>query len=165
MAPSFQVLLSSAPAGSAWGESNLSFNENGATIHLKSLVDDSSTLTQVQKAARKIAALKVPSVELVGDWTLESQWHFWQGISSPMDMPQIRFAKLSTAEQERLNSLVKVHTWVKQLINTPPQSIYPLSLANEVGEFISQLSPDKVSYQIISGEELADKGYVGIYNV
>ena len=165
MAPSFQVLLSSAPAGPAWGDSNLSFNENGATIHVKSLVDDSSTLTQVQKAARKIAGLKVPSIELVGDWTLESQWHFWQGLSSPLEMPKLKFADMGSAEQERLESLVKIHTWVKQLINTPPQEIYPLSLANEVGEFISQLAPDKVSYQIISGEELADKGYVGIYNV
>lgn len=165
MSQSFQVLLSSNTATPIWGESNLSFNENGATIHIKSLVDEGESLIQIQKAARQIASLKVESIELVGDWTMESQWHFWQGLWSPQKQPQITFAELGAADKAQLESLVKVYSWVKYLINTPPQDIYPLSLANEVGEFISQLAPDKVSYQIISGNELEDKGYVGIHSV
>ncbi len=165
MSQVFQVLLSSSSAPPAWQKNSISFTELGATIYVNDLVDNSESLGQIQKAARKIAGLKLSIIELVGDWTLESQWHFWQGLSDPKGIPELRFAQLNSDDHQHLQNLVSTYQWVKNLINTPPQSIYPISLANQVGEYISDLAPEHVSFEIISGKALKQQGYTGIYNV
>ncbi|MGX5175019.1 aminopeptidase PepB [Aliikangiella sp. IMCC44653] len=162
----FQVLLSTAKVNELWGESSaLSFNETGATIHVTSLTDSAPCLDKVQQSARKIAKLKVPAIDLTGDWPLEAQWHFWQGLSSPKSMPEIQFAPLPAEQEKQLKDRIKIYTWVKNLINQTPEVLSPLNLATQTGEFLSQLAADEISYKIISGEELNELGYVGIYEV
>ncbi|WP_444997102.1 aminopeptidase PepB [Aliikangiella sp. IMCC44359] len=166
MKQSFQVLLSSSKIDNIWGEnSSLSFDETGATIHIESFVDNLSSMEKIQKAARSIAQMKVPEVTLVGEWPLEAQWHFWQGSFEPKKSLNINFAELPVDETQTLESRVKVHTWVRQIINQTPEELSPIGLATEAGDFISQLAPDLINYKIISGKELEEKGYVGIFGV
>ena len=165
MTSAFQVMLSSSKPDSIWGEGNLSFNESGATIHIKDLVDNAESLSQIQIAARKLASMKLAQISLVGDWSLEAQWHFWQGISQPSKQTQVNFAPMSQDEDKHLKAMVDSHQWVKDLINHTPEDMSPMNLANQVGDYLSELAPQQVSYRIIAGEELKDKGYTGIYNV
>lgn len=166
MKQSFQVLLSSTEIDQVWGSDNsLSFNESGATIHVESLVDSAASLQKIQKAARKIAGLKVPNIQLVGDWPLEAQWHFWQGNYSPKQSPGISFAELDDVEDKILRNRIDVFSWVRSVINQTPEELHPVALATQAAEFISQLAPKNVTYKIISDLDLKDKGYVGIHGV
>ncbi|MET1254515.1 aminopeptidase PepB [Aliikangiella maris] len=166
MNQTFQVLLSSSKLSSIWGEEGaLSFHESGATIHIESLTDSPVILEKIQKAARQIASMNVPRVSLVGNWPLEAQWHFWQGAYSPKPGIIIDFAQLPADENQILNNRVTVLSWVRQLINQTPEELSPVELAVQSAEFIKQFSPNEVSYRIISGEELAENGYTGIFSV
>ena len=69
MSEKFVVQLSEQAAASHWGENaTLSFNEQGATVHLA----EQETLKSVQKAARTIANQGVKNVVLAVDATRES---------------------------------------------------------------------------------------------
>jgi PepB aminopeptidase len=166
MSQPFTVELSYQSCAKKWGENNLlSYTSEGATIHLTTKEDHLSERLKVQKAARKLVSNKIPAFKLTGDWDLESQWHFWQGISSPQQMPSIEFAKLSDSQKNQLNNRVKAFSWTKKIINSTPEELSPMQLATQAGEFISQLDEQHVSYKIISGEALQEAGLVGIYNV
>lgn len=166
MKQSFQVLLSSSQIDNRWGSENaISFNESGATIHIESLVDSAASLEKIQKAARHISTLKIPAINLVGDWPLEAQWHFWQGAYKPKHSPAITFAELPSAEDKILRNRIDVFSWVRSIINQTPEDLSPIALATQAADFISKLAPEKVRYKIISDLELKDKGYVGIHGV
>lgn len=166
MNDSFQVSLSSSPCDVIWGESNnLSFHANGATIHLKEPIDSTENLLAIQKTARSISQMKPSQVTLTGNWSLEAQWHFWQGAFSPKRTLKVHFATLESSQKQILDNRVKVFTWVREIINLSPEELFPVKLAQDSADFINQLSPDNVSFKILSGEELASENYVGIYGV
>lgn len=166
MSKQFTVELSFKAIGKQWGDgASLGFNANGATIHLSSkefLLED---LFTIQKSARRLAGMKIPSFKLINEWNKEAQWHFWQGLSSAKHTPEIEFADLPGNEKTQLNHQVNIISWAKKLINDSPEEISPMNLATQAGEFITQLAPDEVSYKIISGKQLEEEGLVGIYNV
>jgi len=166
MSQPFTVELSYQPCAKKWGEKNLlSYTSEGATIHLSSKQDCLSERLKVQKAARKLASNKIPSFKLIGDWDLEAQWHFWQGISSPQKMATIEFTDLPNKQKIQLNNRIKAFSWTKKIINSSPEELSPMQLATQAGEFISQLDEKNVSYKITSGKDLEKAGLVGIYNV
>ncbi len=174
MKPVFHVKISFAPISDLWGENNtLSFDSTGATLHIDSSANssaDSSTqransLKTIQQCARTLAGLKLPEIELTGSWSLEEQWHFWQGSYSPLAVTKISFSELSSGDQQKFDSRVKVFSWVKQIINQTPEELSPINLAQQTADFITQLAPENVNYKMIVGEELNAKGYVGLYGV
>lgn len=166
MNQSFQIMLTSSAINSIWGEkNNLSFDQAGASIHLSELADTTNNLAIIQKAGRSIASMQTKNLKLVGDWSLEAQWHFWQGVFSPKSEVQIEFAPLSSEQESVLLNRIEIHTWVRKLINLSPEELSPLDLANNAADFIKKLAPDCVSYQIISGDELRENNYVGIHGV
>lgn len=166
MKQGFQVALSDDLIDSQWGDkNNLAFTAEGAAIHLKSLLDSQANLETIQKAGRQLANMKIPSFELVGKWSLESQWHFWQGVFSPKKQPEISFSELPEADRKVLDNRVKVLSWVRSIINQTPEDLSPINLATQAAEFLSELAPDNVGYQLISDQELVEKGYVGIHGV
>ena len=166
MSQTFEVALSYQASAKHWGsESLLSYSENGATIHLSSKEDSLNERLKVQKAARQLAGSKIPTIKLVGNWDLEAQWHFWLGIFSPKQMPSIEFSELSEQDKKTLNNRITSLSWTKNIINNTPEEVSPMQLATQAGEFLTQIDPDHVSYNIISGEALNDAGLVGIYNV
>jgi len=166
MSQLFEVELSYQPSHKHWGKDNLvSYNSNGASIHLTSKEDTLNERLKIQKAARKLFQMKIPAFKLSGSWDIESQWHFWQGISSPRKMPTIDFAELSEKHQTELDNRIKAFNWTKKIINATPEELSPMQLATQAGEFLSQLDPEQVTYQITSGAALEEAGLVGIYNV
>lgn len=166
MSQTFKVELSYKSSAKLWGNDSLiSYNQTGATIHLASQKDTLNERLKVQKAARKLAQAGIPNFELVGNWDLESQWHFWQGIYSPLKMPTLEFAELPEKAMKELNSRVLAIGWTRKLINDTPEDLSPVQLATQAGEFLTQLSPDQVSYNIVSGDALKEAGLVGIFNV
>ena len=166
MSQTFKVELSYKSSAKLWGNDSLiSFNQTGAIIHLASQEDTLNERLKVQKAARKLAQAGIPNFELVGNWDLESQWHFWQGIYSPLKMPTLEFAELPEKAMKELNSRVLAIGWTRKLINDTPEDLSPVQLATQAGEFLTQLSPDQVSYNIVSGDALKEAGLVGIFNV
>ncbi len=166
MSHTFNVSLSSTTINSIWGEkSQLSFVEGGAVIHIESLSDAPSELEKIQKAARQLAKMNVNSIVLTGEWSLEAQWHFWQGSYSPKSLGKIEFASLSNSDRQLLDNRIKTIQWTRNLINKTPEDLPPVQLAEETATFIQQLEPASVNFNIISGEELNTQGYVGIYGV
>ena len=166
MSQHFEVELSFQNSSRQWGKDSLvSFSAKGASIHLRTQEDCLNERLKVQKAARQLASMKIPSFKLSGSWDIESQWHFWQGVSSPKSIPEIEFAELNERESAELDARIKTFSWAKKLINMSPEDLSPMQLATRAGEFISQLDEEQISYQIISGEALNEAGLVGIYNV
>lgn len=166
MSTTFQVQISSSPANRTWGSNcQLSFDGNGATIHIDKSTETATTLRTIQRCARAITKLKLPELSLIGDWSLEAQWHFWQGNYCPKSSTILHLAPLPPRELDTLNNRIKIFTWVKQIINQTPEELSPITLASQTAAFVSQLAPNAVTYKIISGEELKLKGYVGLYGV
>ncbi len=166
MSQAFEVELSYQTSAKRWGSDNiLSYNQTGATIHLSSKENTLNERLKVQKAARKLAQSGIPNFKLIGQWDLDAQWHFWQGISSPLKMPTVEFAELAEREMKELNNRVVAIGWTRKIINDTPEELSPVQLATQAGEFLTQLAPDHVSYNIVSGEQLKQQGLVGIFNV
>ena len=166
MSQSFEIELCYKPSPKQWGKENLlSFSTNGANIHLGTPDNSLTERLKIQKAARKLSKMDIPSFKLAGDWDLEAQWHFWQGISSSKNMPALDFAELADKDKIKLDDRIKVFNWTKSMINRSPEDLSPMRLATEAGEFVSLFDTENVKYSIISGEALKEEGLVGIYNV
>ncbi|MBQ4797696.1 aminopeptidase PepB [Pseudoalteromonas sp. MMG006] len=163
MSEKFVVQLSEQAAPSHWGESaTLSFNEQGATVHLS----EQETLKNVQKAARTIANQGVKSVVLAGDaWCTESQWAFYQGFVTPKLLDGVEFTDNAQSDIKELAHLKASATWAREMVNGTADDIYPESLAEKAAEFIQSLAPEHVSYQIIKGDALLEQQWIGIHAV
>jgi PepB aminopeptidase len=163
MSEKFVVQLSEQAAPSHWGESaTLSFNEQGATVHLS----EQETLKNVQKAARTIANQGVKSVVLAGDaWCTESQWAFYQGFVTPKSLDGVEFIDNAQSDIKELAHLKASATWAREMVNGTADDIYPESLAEKAAEFIQSLAPEHVSYQIIKGDALLEQQWIGIHAV
>ncbi|MEM0514086.1 aminopeptidase PepB [Pseudoalteromonas sp. YIC-827] len=163
MSQQFLVQLSEQAAPGHWGEAaNLSFNEQGAIVHLS----ETDTLVNVQKAGRAVANQGVKAVTLTGDtWCTESQWAFYQGFVSPKVLDGVEFVDNEQSDLKELAALKQSAIWMRQMINGTAEDIYPESLAEKAGEFIQSLAPGQVSYQIIKGEALKEQQWIGIYEV
>ncbi|HBW97983.1 MAG TPA: aminopeptidase PepB, partial [Pseudoalteromonas sp.] len=163
MSEKFVVQLSEQAAPSHWGENAaLSFNEQGATVHLS----EQETLKNVQKAARTIASQGVKQVELAGDtWCTESQWAFYQGFVTPKSLHGVEFVDNAQSDLNELAHLKASATWAREMVNGTADDIYPESLAEKAAEFIQSLAPEHVSYQIIKGDALLEQQWIGIHAV
>ncbi len=163
MSEKFVVQLSEQAAPSHWGEkAALSFNEQGATVHLF----EQETLKNVQKAARTIASQGVKQVELAGDtWCTESQWAFYQGFVTPKSLHGVEFVDNAQSDLNELAHLKASATWAREMVNGTADDIYPESLAEKAAEFIQSLAPEHVSYQIIKGDALLEQQWIGIHAV
>ncbi|PRP60965.1 aminopeptidase PepB, partial [Bacillus halotolerans] len=79
------VILTTESPKLPWQSNALVSIENDQTfIHIKQLVMNDYTLRDIQKAGRKLASWQLAQLQCTGShWDLESQWAFYQGISSP----------------------------------------------------------------------------------
>lgn len=55
--------------------------------------------------------------------------------------------------------------YTRNLINGTPEDVYPQSLADNVAAWLTELGGNHISVKQTKGQELADAGWVGIYNV
>jgi len=162
MSNSLQVSLSFDTAPAPWQAQSFSMQNSGYVVHVAESTDDKSLLSSIQTAARGIQSMGVNDVALTGDWTVEQQWAFYLGFVTAKSNQTIEWA---SDDNGLLTSRQSVFDWTRQLINLPPQDIYPLSLANRVVNFISELAPESVSSEIVMGDDLLNAGWVGIHAV
>ncbi|WP_424408199.1 aminopeptidase PepB [Pasteurella sp. PK-2025] len=163
-----QVILSTQPASEVWGKNALlSFQQEQAVIHLRDLSDRHA----VQKAARKLRGQGIKDVELEGDnWHLDTCWAFYQGFYTAKQDYTLAFPTLEDAPQAELFARIQCGDFVREIINLPAEVITPVELATRAAQFIEAQAEDyceksAVSFNIISGEELKDRNYQGIWNV
>ena len=164
MTDSLQVSLSKSAAPAPWQAQNFSMQNNGYVIHLTDSdnIESKGQLNGIQSAARGIQSMGINQVQLSGDWTIEQQWSFYLGFVTAKNNQQIHWAG---DNNQTLENRKDVFDWSRQLINLPPQDIYPMSLANKVVNFITDLAPDKISSEIVMGDDLLDAGWVGVHAV
>ncbi|MBN6711374.1 aminopeptidase PepB [Haemophilus haemoglobinophilus] len=162
-----QVKIDVNPASEQWGKKALiSFNNEQVNIHAKS-----TALSSIQKAARKLRNQGIKEVELVGaEWELENCWAFYQGFYTAKQDYVIEFPHLEDEPQAELFARIQCGDFVREIINLPSSVITPIELAKRAAQFITEqasLYADEsaVSFQIISGQELAEKNYQGIWQV
>ncbi|WP_068547794.1 aminopeptidase PepB [Thalassotalea crassostreae] len=143
--------------------SSLSFD--GDTIAIFVADDSNIDLRAIQKAGRKIEGLGVKSATLSGDnWCEMSQWAFAQGFSKVGKYEAIEFCG-SEDVVARLADKQSVYAWARNLINQTPSQLIPEGLAQSALAYIKGLAPDAVTAEVISGENLEQQGWTGVYNV
>ena len=156
------IALSFQAAPAPWGEaSSLSHSESGYVIHLTT-TDLATQIATVQTCARKIQGLGVNHVALTDNWDIELQWAFYQGFVTAKHDQEVTWAGTDTQE---LDNRKKAFDWTRKATNLPPQDMYPLALANSAVEFLSELSPEHISHEIVMGDDLLKAGWVGTHSV
>lgn len=157
-----QISLQQQPAAEQFGmNALLSPSAAGYQIHLRTADEQRS----VQKAARTLDTLGVAAVQLTGDWPLELQWAFYQGFVNAKRAAGVHFtgdaATVATLEQR-----VQCYRFAKNLVNQTPEQLSPQGLCEQAAAFITAIAgSSKVSYRLITGEQLAAEGWHGVYQV
>ena len=158
-----KITLTTQSADARWGEKALySINNDGITLHLTGK-DDTGL---IQRAARKIDGMGIKHVALSGEgWDTDRSWAFWAGYKGPKGTRKIEWATLSGADQKELDSRLKTIDWVRDIINAPAEDLGPEQLAQRAVDLLDDVGGEAVSYRIVKGEDLREKGYMGIHTV
>ena len=157
----FQVSLSTDAAAQQWGDkAPLSMHENGAVIHIG---DASDVNAPIGQAARTIDTLNIKRVALTGNWDFEQQWAFAMSYTRARDAGQITWA--DNGDKSRLEQHYQAMRFTRKLVNDTPEDLSPENLATRAAEWIKDLGGDKVTVDMIVGEDLQKAGWTGIYNV
>ncbi|WP_411991019.1 aminopeptidase PepB [Agarivorans sp. DSG3-1] len=159
------LVLCAKPAAAHWGDNALiSFEANQVNVHVTS--QGASRLQDIQKAARKLDAQGLKHLSFIGDsWDVEACWAFYQGYYNAKQDNQLEIVVLSDADLAKFNALKAAADWTRKTINLGPAAIYPQTLCESAAKFLTELAPERVSYNIISGEDLLSEGWVGTYQV
>ncbi|RWX53663.1 aminopeptidase PepB [Photobacterium chitinilyticum] len=158
-----RITLSAEPSAGAWGEKALlSYQEDGAVIHYSG----DYPLRRVQQAARRLQSQGAEQINLEGSgWSYERQWAFYCGFAATMKPVELKWASVDEDELELLNARRRCSEWVRQVVNATPEDMYPEKLANDAIEFLSSIAGDKISHEILIGDQLLDKGWIGTHSV
>ena len=145
----------------AWKASSaLVMGEQGATLYVGD--NEADNLRKIQKAGRQLDGLGVHSVTLAGEgWSLDRQWAFSNGYTDTLSKNQLVWAN-HAAELEQMRETA---AWVRELVNLPPNEIYPESLAEKVTAKLTALAPEAISVRTLKGDELLEEGRYGIHAV
>lgn len=156
------VQLSAQAHNGAWGEGALfSYQPESVLLHF---VGD-YPLRRIQQAARQLQSQGVTEVTLSGEgWSYERQWAFYCGFVSPKAETQVHWASIDEDEVELLNARRRSAEWLRRVVNTPAEDMFPEALANEAERFLKATS-DHISAKRWVGEELLTQGWAGLYTV
>ena len=157
----FSLRLTTASPSGAWHQDSLvSYDQDGAFIHVKA---GDLCLRQIQKAARQIDSNTISEIALNGDWDTEQQWAFAVSFVSYKGQTVLNFVDNEDKSllEKRLSALV----FTRQMVNHTPEVMSPEYLATNAANWLTELAPNAVSYEIVRGEELEQQGWTGIYNV
>jgi PepB aminopeptidase len=158
----FNVELSMQAAAPQWGkEALLSFSEDKIVIHMP--VAQKEQLRAIQRAARTLDDMNLSQLSLTGDWQAEQQWAFACSFSSAKKAAKFYWCEDDNKQQ--LSNGFEALLFTRKLINSTPEELSPLTLANEASEWLASLAGESISTKMWMGEELAQQGWTGIYNV
>lgn len=162
----FFVSLSFESASPVWGENALlSFSEANAVIHLHK---SKSLFCQVQSAARKLDGMSLQNIKLQGQfWDNELRWAFSQGLFNAKKGAKLHFGDIDEQQLQMLTARKQIVEWVRNTINLGPEALSPEMLCNKSADLIKHVlvEPQHLNYEIISGEQLLEHGFQGIYQV
>jgi len=163
MTEAMKVTLTTQPADARWGEkATYSINNDGIALHLTGNDD----LGLIQRAARKIDGLGIKHVALSGEgWDADRSWAFWSGYKGPKGTRKVEWAQLDEAQQQELDSRLKVIDWVRDTINASAEELGPEQLAQRAVDLLFSVGGDNVSYRITKGEDLREQNYMGLHTV
>lgn len=154
------ILTQEAPA-SHWGKADVTFEGQNSFIHLSG----NAPLRQVQMAARKIRNQGINQVQLQGElWTVDLQWVFAQGFATAKPGYEVLWCG-DAQQQQTLTDRAQVATFARKLINDTPEDLSPVSLATQAANWLKDIGGDKVTFNIVEGQELLAKKWVGIHAV
>ena len=164
MTKTANIVLKTTSDADNWQADNLvQFFQDEIHICLKA--EQEFQLRDIQKAARKIETLGVSQAILTGDlWTEESQWAFALGFTCVGKLTNVTFIGDETLVKSLTDKLA-VFAWSRDLTNQTPSQLYPVKLAQLAAEYIKEQAPSQVKVEMISGEDLVEQGWMGIYNV
>jgi PepB aminopeptidase len=127
--------------------------------------NDPELLRKLQKSGRKIEGLGVKTAKLSGRfWSEATQWAFAMGFSCVNKLTSVEFTG-DTVLIHQLTEKLAVYAWVRELTNQTPTQLVPVKLAKLATQYIQEQAAEYVTSRIITGTELADAGWTGIYNV
>lgn len=156
------IELSQQSADPRWGSNALlSFSENNIVIHITA--QPSEQLRIIQKAARKLDELNLEQLSLTGEWSMEQQWAFAFSFSSAKK--QDHFNWCEDQNKEQLNNRYQALMFTRNLINSTPEDLPPLRLANDAVDWLTSLNNSAINAKLWVGEEVSEQGWTGIYNV
>lgn len=144
-----------------WGrDAVVSFSNTDAIIHLPAGIDP---VRQCRMAAVRMNSLGFNQAELTGEqWTDELIYAFWQGFFDVRHKNRLSFGE----HGRELDELIKVETWVRDLINRSPSELYPEKLISEIENFIFALKgKQNITTNAYFGDELRIHNYIGTYTV
>lgn len=128
--------------------------------------DEPMFLRTIQQAGRRLDAAGVTTIEAVGEgWTFERQWALAQGFTDAKQRNRMQWCNDDLELAEQLQSLYDTVGWARELVNLPPQDIYPVSLCTNVVDKLKQLGGDAISYRILREDDLLQEGWMGIHTV
>lgn len=146
------------------GQGGSFFNDQGLAIVAEQ--DEGQMLRAIQQAGRKLDQAGVGVIEAAGQgWTLERQWALAQGFVDPKKRNEIRWNADDLGVAEQLQAMFDTISWARDLVNLPPQTIYPESLCTRVIDKLKSIAGDSISYRLLRDEELLEEGWMGIHTV
>lgn len=159
-----QVYLVESSQSSGWQAKN-TVQCIGDDIYIVVKINENDSSRQIQQAARKIEQQGVENPQLVGElWNEQTQWAFVLGFTCVDKLTSIAFCG-ADQEQQFLNDKLAVYAWSRNLTNQTPADLYPIKLAQTAIDFLTEISPQSISTNLIKGEALKSAGWTGIYNV
>lgn len=158
-----RITLSSEAYSGAWGDNALvAFQTEGAVIHFSG----DYPLRRIQQAGRTLQAQGATQVALEGEgWSYERQWAFYCGFAATSQSVELKWASVDEDELELLNARRRSADWVRQVVNATPEDMYPEKLANDAVEFLTQIDGDNISHELVVGDDLLTKGWIGTHSV
>lgn len=157
------VSIAADKAEQKWGNNTLlSPTSQGYQIHLAG----SDPLRSMQRAARSLNNLGIVQLQLSGSgWSKDLQWAFYQGFCTAKNHDGVAFNN-DLGDAEQLVQLAQCFSFAKKMINDTPEMLSPVALAEQAEAFIRAIAPEgSVSAALITGADLVDAGWHGIYQV
>lgn len=157
----FSLNLSQHSATAPYAPDSLvSFNETGAKIHLGT---QSNWQRALQQSARKIAELGTQNISFEGEWSQEQQTIFVQSFCGSAFSGDIKWAPNS--DEQGLNDFLKALLFTRKMVNKTPEEMSPEALADDAQNWLQEIAGDALSVKRITGEDLKQAGWMGIYEV
>ncbi|MFT4652805.1 MAG: PepB aminopeptidase [Patiriisocius sp.] len=158
----FIVEISQQAAPAPYSSSSLvSFKADGAVIHMQA--SQGFPVRALQKATRKIAALGVNDIRFVGPWTMEEQRLFVQSFCGSNFSGHFEWA--NPEHKIELENYLNALLFTRKMINQTPEEMSPESLADQVEHWLKEVSTTQLKIKRLTGEELKQAGWMGIYEV
>lgn len=165
MSSAVQVSLTEQQAPAEFNDGSSCYLQNG-TMQVLLQADEELTLRAIQQAGRKLEQLGLRQIEATGSgWSLDRQWALSQGFTNTLSTNQVRWQQDNQETVALLEQMTDTVRWSRELINLPPQDIYPESLCARVVEKFNAVVGDQVSHELLVGEELVTAGWMGTHTV